>query len=437
MSTAPDATARGRPSRSTSTSRSASRCARTATSWSTRARRRADRGLGWRRSSTRCWPSSTSARTRSTRRSGPAGRRSRRSTWAAGRRRCSRPADIAAARGARPVPLRAGRRRRGHDRGEPGPGRARRRGGARRRRRQPRLARRAVVRSGAPRAGWAGGIGRRTWRTRSPRRGRRASRPCRSTCCTTCPGSPRPRGRRRSTRRWRSSPTTCPRTRSPWTTRISRGSRARSGDHLPTRAGARRWRASAVEEQDDDRAAAQYGLAVDRLAAAGFRGYEISNWARPGHESRHNLAYWLRRPYEAVGPGAHAFDGSVRRWNAARLDGYLAALLPPDGAEPRLPPGGADPVDAEARPRRRRRSSRCAWTRGSPSTTPRRGRLAPHSRGRWTPACSSGSGDREPGSASRPAAGSSRTSCSAGSCSGGRQTALTLGTRVRRLISTR
>ena len=45
------------------------------------------------------------------------------------------------------------------------------------------------------------------------------------------------------------------------------------------------------------------------LGDAGFRGYEISNWARPGHESRHNLAYWLRRPHEAVGPGAHAFDG--------------------------------------------------------------------------------------------------------------------------------
>ena len=119
------------------------------------------------------------------------------------------------------------------------------------------------------------------------------------------------------------------------------------GDHLPTRAGARRWRASAVEAQDDDRAAAQYGLAGDRLAAAGFRGYEISNWARPGHESRHNLAYWLRRPYEAVGPGAHAFDGSVRRWNAARLDAWMASLRPPAG-EPKLPPGGADPVDAES-----------------------------------------------------------------------------------------
>ncbi|HEY6570462.1 MAG TPA: radical SAM family heme chaperone HemW, partial [Candidatus Limnocylindrales bacterium] len=120
------------------------------------------------------------------------------------------------------------------------------------------------------------------------------------------------------------------------------------GDHLPTKAGARRWRGAAIEEQDDDRAATQYGLAVDRLGEAGFRGYEISNWARPGHESRHNLAYWTRRPYEAAGPGAHAFDGATRRFNGARLDGYLAALAPSDGSEPSLPPGGAEPVDPDA-----------------------------------------------------------------------------------------
>ena len=119
-----------------------------------------------------------------------------------------------------------------------------------------------------------------------------------------------------------------------------------SGDHLPTTAGARRWRAAARTGQDDDRAAAQYRHATDRLAAAGWRGYEISNWARPGHESRHNLAYWERRPYEAVGPGAHAFDGAVRRWNAARLDAWIAALVPPDGGEPRLPPGGEERLDA-------------------------------------------------------------------------------------------
>ena len=117
------------------------------------------------------------------------------------------------------------------------------------------------------------------------------------------------------------------------------------GDHLPTTAGARRWRDTARPRQDEDRAAAQYHHAVHRLAEDGWRGYEISNWARPGHESRHNLVYWERRPYEAVGPGAHAFDGANRRWNAARLEGYLAALAPADGAAVRLPPGGSETLD--------------------------------------------------------------------------------------------
>ena len=105
--------------------------------------------------------------------------------------------------------------------------------------------------------------------------------------------------------------------------------------------GARRWRERARAGQDEDRAAEQYALAEDRLAAAGYRHYEISNWARPGHESRHNLAYWQRVPYEAVGPGAHAFDGSIRRWNNGAFDPWLEALR-----EGRLPPGGSEVVDA-------------------------------------------------------------------------------------------
>jgi oxygen-independent coproporphyrinogen-3 oxidase len=120
-----------------------------------------------------------------------------------------------------------------------------------------------------------------------------------------------------------------------------------TGDHLPTPRGARRWRERAARDQDDDRAADQYRVAVDRLAAAGFRGYEISNWARHGHESRHNLAYWHREPYEAVGPGAHAFDGATRRWNAARLAGYVAALAPTAGDVPTMPPGGTEAIDAD------------------------------------------------------------------------------------------
>jgi oxygen-independent coproporphyrinogen-3 oxidase len=57
---------------------------------------------------------------------------------------------------------------------------------------------------------------------------------------------------------------------------------------------------------DDDLAAGMYQLAEAQLEAAGFRHYEISNWAIPGYESRHNLAYWENRPYLGVGPGAHS-----------------------------------------------------------------------------------------------------------------------------------
>src|SRR5215203_4284375 len=59
--------------------------------------------------------------------------------------------------------------------------------------------------------------------------------------------------------------------------------------------------------------------------------------------SRHNLAYWRRERFEAVGPGAHAFDGETRRWNDAAFDPWVAAL-----GEGRLPPGGAKRVEAVA-----------------------------------------------------------------------------------------
>lgn len=118
------------------------------------------------------------------------------------------------------------------------------------------------------------------------------------------------------------------------------------GDHLPVRPGARRWRRDAARAQDEDRAIALDAVADARLGPSGYRRYELSNHARPGHESRHNLAYWQREPVEALGPGAHAFDGALtRRWNAARLDRYIEALLPMDGTPPRLPPGGVETID--------------------------------------------------------------------------------------------
>ncbi|MEX2546764.1 MAG: radical SAM family heme chaperone HemW [Chloroflexota bacterium] len=120
------------------------------------------------------------------------------------------------------------------------------------------------------------------------------------------------------------------------------------GDHLPTRPGAMRWRGRARLEQDEERAAELYLIADEMLSAAGLGWYELSNWARPGRASRHNLAYWLGEPWEAVGPGAHAFDGlRTRRWNAARLDSYLAALTPADGSDARLPPGASETTDDE------------------------------------------------------------------------------------------
>jgi oxygen-independent coproporphyrinogen-3 oxidase len=83
-------------------------------------------------------------------------------------------------------------------------------------------------------------------------------------------------------------------------------------------------------------------IAHDVLESRGFERYEIANWARGGRVSRHNLAYWRRLPYEALGPGAHAFDGDrERRWNTANLSAYVAAA-----AAGSLPPGGRDLMDA-------------------------------------------------------------------------------------------
>jgi oxygen-independent coproporphyrinogen-3 oxidase len=100
------------------------------------------------------------------------------------------------------------------------------------------------------------------------------------------------------------------------------------------RPGALRWRARMAAGQDEALAVDQYLLAEELLEAAGYRHYELSSWARPGHEARHNLAYWLRRPYTGIGAGAHSYDGLSRRaWNGGDLDSYLSAL-----ADGRLPP---------------------------------------------------------------------------------------------------
>ena len=78
--------------------------------------------------------------------------------------------------------------------------------------------------------------------------------------------------------------------------------------------GGTRYSASALPS--DDAMANFYERACAQLAAAGYEHYEISNWALPGFESRHNLKYWRREPYFGFGAGAHSFNGSQRWANA-------------------------------------------------------------------------------------------------------------------------
>lgn len=65
----------------------------------------------------------------------------------------------------------------------------------------------------------------------------------------------------------------------------------------------------------DDEVVRQYHALYKRLESEGFRQYEVSNYARPGCESKHNSRYWDRTPYLGLGPGAHSFDGRHRKWN--------------------------------------------------------------------------------------------------------------------------
>lgn len=62
-----------------------------------------------------------------------------------------------------------------------------------------------------------------------------------------------------------------------------------------------------------------YEILCEELGAAGYRHYEISNFALPGREAVHNSAYWRRVPYVGLGPGAHSFDGVRRSWNSQRV----------------------------------------------------------------------------------------------------------------------
>jgi len=82
----------------------------------------------------------------------------------------------------------------------------------------------------------------------------------------------------------------------------------------------------ALEEKDADEAAALYELTQAVTEAANLPAYEISNHARPGEESRHNLAYWRYRTYVGVGPGAHGRRGGMATLRHKKPENFLSAL---------------------------------------------------------------------------------------------------------------
>ena len=77
---------------------------------------------------------------------------------------------------------------------------------------------------------------------------------------------------------------------------------------------------------DDDDQADKYELADDRLEAAGLAHYEVSNWARAGHESRHNRLYWSQTDYRGFGCAAHSHAAGRRWWNVRTPDRYIALV---------------------------------------------------------------------------------------------------------------
>jgi oxygen-independent coproporphyrinogen-3 oxidase len=88
--------------------------------------------------------------------------------------------------------------------------------------------------------------------------------------------------------------------------------------------GGKKYSAGAVPSEDE--MAEFYELAQERLGAAGYHHYEISNWAKPGFESKHNLKYWRREPYLGFGAGAHSFSGTERWANAHDAAAYVGAV---------------------------------------------------------------------------------------------------------------
>jgi len=95
----------------------------------------------------------------------------------------------------------------------------------------------------------------------------------------------------------------------------------------PDTAFGRRLQKGTFVAPPDEFVATQFELLLTQLRAHGYEQYEISNFCRPGRESRHNSNYWRGVPYLGLGPSAHSFDGRSRQYAVANNPQYVAAVL--------------------------------------------------------------------------------------------------------------
>jgi len=94
-----------------------------------------------------------------------------------------------------------------------------------------------------------------------------------------------------------------------------------------------RFYAQNIQLQDSHHQAQQYMLVCDTLGAAGFKQYEVSNFAKSMKASQHNLNYWQGRHYIGLGVGAHSYIGTKRFWNSSRLNDYMSRIQEGASAE--------------------------------------------------------------------------------------------------------
>lgn len=106
----------------------------------------------------------------------------------------------------------------------------------------------------------------------------------------------------------------------------------------------RRVAAGTSPGPDDDDQAAKYERADEVLGGSGRPWYEVSNWARPGHECRHHLLYWAQGDYVGIGCAAHAHRAGVRSWNVRAPERYLERI-----AAGRSPEAGRETLDPATR----------------------------------------------------------------------------------------